>query len=77
MPTVYLFRIDGAKDNDEYFANMRSSVAHAYAGVEFRVGKVGWIPDLVRVVIEASPDRCTLTLIELEQTESVALISCR
>jgi hypothetical protein len=77
MSTAYLFRIDGAKDNDEFFGALRSSVAHAYAGVDFRVGKTGWIPDLVKVVVEEPPDRCALTLIELEATESVALLSCR
>ncbi len=77
MSTAYLFRIDGAKDNDDFFAAMRTSVSHGYAGVDFRVGAAGWIPDLVKVVVEKSSDRCSLTLIELEATESVALISCR
>jgi hypothetical protein len=77
MSTVYLFRVDGAKDNDEFFGAMRASARHVYSGVDFRVGTVGWIPDLVKLVLEEPPDRCTLTLIELEATESVALISCR
>jgi hypothetical protein len=77
MTTTYLFRVDGAKDNDVFFAAMRSSVSQVYAGVDFHVGEGGWIPDLVRVVVEESPERCSLTLIELEATESGALISCR
>src|SRR5438552_1857138 len=77
MSTIYLFRVDGAKDNDAFFASMRSSVSHAYAGVDFRVGGAGWVPDLVRVIVDDPPDRCSLTLIELEATESVALMSCR
>src|SRR6266478_8809890 len=77
MATVYLFRVDGSKDNDEFFASLRTSASHVYAGVDFRVGASGWIPDLVRIIVEDPPDRCSLTLIELEATESVALISCR
>jgi hypothetical protein len=74
---TYLFRIDGAKDNDEFFAAMCSSVSHVYAGADFRVGAVGWIPDLVKIVVEEPLNRCSLTLIELEATESAALVSCR
>lgn len=77
MSTVYLFRVDGSKDNDEFFASLRVSASHVYAGVDFRIGASGWIPDLVKIVIEEPPDRCSLTLIELEATESVALISSR
>src|SRR5437899_9390134 len=77
MSTVYLFRVDGAKDNDEFFGATRASAHHVYAGADFRVGAAGWIPDLVKVVVEEPPERCSLTLIELEATESVALISCR
>jgi hypothetical protein len=73
---TYLFRIDSAKDNDEFFATLRTSATHVYAGVDLHIG-VGWVPDLVKVVVEESPDRCSLTLIELEATESAALISCR
>lgn len=77
MTTVFLFRVDGNKDNDDFFAASRVGAACAYAGVDFRVGRSGWIPDLVKVAIDDPPVRCTLTLIELEATESVALISCR
>jgi len=77
MSTVYLFRIDGAKDNDDFFAAMRPLVAQVYAGIEFRVGAAGWIPDLVRVIVEEPPDQCSLTLIELEAIDYVAWVSCR
>jgi hypothetical protein len=77
MPTTYLFRVDMAKDNDEFFAAILPSAAHAYAGLDLRVGTAGWVPDLVRVVVQDSTDSCCLTLIELEAIESVALISCR
>ena len=72
-----LFRIDGAKENDAFFAAMRSSASLVYAGLDFRVGSAGWVPDLVMVSVAEPPRRCSLTLIELEATESVALISSR
>ena len=77
MVNTFLFRVDGAKDNDEFFASFRSGVFCAYAGIDFRVGRAGWIPDLVKVVVDDSSSHCSLTLIELEATESVALVSCR
>jgi hypothetical protein len=76
MPTAYLFRIDGAKDNDDFFSALHPSFAHVYAGIDFKAGAPGWIPDFVKIVIEPG-QFCSLTLIELEATESVALISCR
>ena len=48
-----------------------------YAGLDLGVGSSGWVPDLVRVTVSDSPLRFSLTLIELEATRSVALISCR
>ncbi|HSY52952.1 MAG TPA: hypothetical protein VK785_00815 [Opitutaceae bacterium] len=77
MPTVYLFRIDGSKDNDAFFDALSPSAAHVYAGIDFRVGTVEWIPDFVKVDVDDSGSRCSLTLIELEATESEALRSCR
>src|SRR6266571_5731344 len=77
MATEYLFRVDGAKDNDDFFGIARASARHVYAGADFRVGAAGWIPDLVRLVLEEPPNTCTLKLIELEATESEALVSCR
>ncbi len=77
MSTVYLFRIDGAKDNDTFFDSARPDACSVYAGVDFRAGASAWIPDFVRVIIEEPPHASRLTLIELEATESAALISCR
>src|SRR5262245_15322017 len=77
MSAVYFFRVDGAKDNDVFFGAVRGSAYLVYAGVDFRVGNTGWIRDLVKLVVEEPPSTCTLTLIELEATESAALISCR
>jgi hypothetical protein len=77
MSSAYLFRIDGAKDNDEFFATMSSSVSQVYAGVDIHLGTAGWIPDLIKVVVEGPDQSCSLTIIELEAIESAALISCR
>jgi hypothetical protein len=77
MGSSYLFRIDGARDNDEFFETMRPSMSHVYAGVDLRIGAPGWIPDLVKIEIDVEAASCKLTLIELEATETVALVSCR
>jgi hypothetical protein len=72
-PAVYLFQIDGAQNNDAFFNSLRSSASFFYKGSAFRVGD--WIPDGVRVDVQES--HCFLTLIELEDTKSNALISAR
>ncbi len=77
MSSDYLFRIDGAKDNDAFFDGARLAACNVYAGVDFRAGACGWIPDFVRVIVGDPPDIRRLTLIELEATESAAIISCR
>jgi hypothetical protein len=77
MPTVYLFRIDGSKDNNDFFEALSPSAAYVYAGSDFRVGTADWIPDFVKVLIDDATSRCFLTLIELEATKSEALRSCR
>jgi hypothetical protein len=75
----YLFRFDGAKDNDEFFDRARheSDVLY-YAGIEMRVGP--WIPDGIRVRVSDRPDEpggIQIVLIELEPTEVQARISAR
>jgi hypothetical protein len=77
MPTAYLFRIDGSKDNDAFFEALSPSAAHVYAGIDLRVGVIEWIPDFVKVDVDDSNSHCALTIIELEATESEALRSCR
>lgn len=74
---TYLFRIDGAKDNDAFFDAMRQSVSHVYAGIELRIGSEAWVPDLVKIAVPEPPDHFSLTLIELEATKSAAKIACR
>lgn len=51
-------------------------VEQVYAGVEMKIGR-GWIPDFVEVCCDLAEKTCTIRLIELEATETVALISAR
>lgn len=74
---VYLFRIDGSRDNDAFFDALRAAASLVYAGVDLRIGEHGWIPDLVRVEMSHASGELVITLVELEATASVALISCR
>ncbi len=75
----YLFRFDGAKDNDEFFYGARhESEVMYYAGIEMRVGP--WIPDGIRVSLSdrpGEPGDIQIVLIELEPTDVQARISAR
>jgi len=73
MSTVYLFQTDMAQNNDIFFDSLFPSASVFYKGITFKVGL--WIPDGLRVDVQES--RCLLTLIELEDTKSNALISSR
>jgi hypothetical protein len=77
MQTRYLFRLDMAKDNDEFLALRRTrQVDHVYSGTPMKVGP-GWIPDFLELVVDRDSQFCRLTLIELEATEIAARASCR
>jgi hypothetical protein len=75
----YLFRFDGAKDNDEFFDGARhESEVMYYAGIEMRVGP--WIPDGIRVRLSdrpGEPGDIQIVLIELEPTDVQGRISAR
>ena len=76
MSTVYLFQIDSAENNDAFFDALLKTLDPStpfYKSVAFRVGD--WIPDGVRIDVEES--RCSLTLLELEDTKPEARKSCR
>lgn len=77
MTVKYLFRLDLAKENDEF---MRLSgfegFAQVYSGAVIKIGS-GWIPDFIEVVYDSPQSACTVTLIELEATKAAALISAR
>lgn len=73
----YLFRLDMAKDNEEFLALRQTrQVDHAYSGTPMKVGP-GWIPDFIEVAVDSASGTCRLTLIELEATEVPARASCR
>jgi hypothetical protein len=77
MQTRNLFRLDMAKDNDEFLALRRTRhVDHVYSGTPMKVGP-GWIPDFLEPLIDHDSDTCRLTLIELEATEIAARASWR
>ena len=77
MPIKYLFRFDGAKDNDEFFNSARGrGISNVYAGFEMEIGP-GWIPDFLLVSRDDAKGHCTLTLIELESRRMDALVSSR
>lgn len=77
MTVKYLFRLDGAKDNDEFMQlSLSEGVEQVYSGVEMKVGP-GWIPDFIEAVCNSTESACVVTLIELEATEAAALISAR
>ncbi len=77
MSVEYLFRFDGAKDNDGFFKSTRErGTDHAYAGLTMEVGP-GWIPDFLTVSLDEEKEQCTLVLIELEAKRADALVSSR
>jgi hypothetical protein len=66
-----------AKENDGYLGLERKEpIDWAYAGISMRVDH-GWIPDFVEAVVDGEAKSCRLTLIEVEATETAALVSCR
>lgn len=77
MTIDYLFRFDGAKDNDKFFEGAKKrGIDNVYAGIEIEVGP-GWIPDFLMVSRDDTERHCTLTLIELESRKMDALASSR
>ncbi len=77
MNRRFLFRLDGSKDNDNFFACCRQQGnTVAYSGRAMTVGP-GWIPDLIAVESVDNGAGYSVTLIELEASEIVARASCR
>lgn len=77
MARTFLFRFDGSRDNDAFFAHAQANgTVHVYAGVELRLEK-GWIPDFLEVSCTDEADKLSMTLIELEAEENQARISAR
>lgn len=75
MPRTFVFRLDGAPDNDAYLQLARSKGHVVYAGIAMTLER-GWIPDFVEVVA-GDDGSCAITLVELEATTTAALIGAR
>lgn len=76
MPGTFLFRFDGARENDEFLNHARSKGHRVYAGIAMQLQR-GWIPDFVEVSLDEEVATCTITIVELESTEGSALVSAR
>jgi hypothetical protein len=77
MKHRFLFRLDGSKENDEFFLCRRGQASCvAYSGTAMSVGP-GWIPDLIEVDVSEDESSATVTLIELEAVDITARASCR
>jgi hypothetical protein len=77
MSRPFLFRIDNARDNDE-FMNLRRE-RHGdrlFSGTAIKIGP-GWIPDYIELSVDEGKNEIRLTLIELEANEGTARASCR
>lgn len=76
MPKTFLFRFDGARENNEFLEHARLKGYLVYAGLAMQL-QHGWIPDFVEVSLDEETIKCTITIVELESTEVTALISAR
>jgi hypothetical protein len=76
MPEIFLFRFDGARENDEFLNHARSKGHTVYAGLAMQLQR-GWIPDFVEVSLDEEVATCTITIVELESTEGSAVASAR
>jgi len=76
MPDTFLFRFDGARENDEFLNHARSKGHIVYAGLAMQLQR-GWIPDFVEVSLDEEVATCTITIVELESNEGSALVSAR
>jgi len=75
MSKRFLFRFDGARENDAFLEAYRSKGHVVYAGQVVTLER-GWIPDFVEVHVDEH-GQCTMTLIELEASETRALVGAR
>lgn len=76
MHRAFLFRFDGARENDEFLEHARSQGHLVYSGIEMKLTR-GWIPDFIEVLLDDNAVECSLSIYELESTETVALVSAR
>ena len=76
MPQTFLFRFDGARDNDDFLEHSRSQGHIVYAGLAMQLN-YGWIPDFIEVSQHDDLPTYVVTIIELESTSNVARVSAR
>jgi len=77
MTDRYLFRLDGSRENDEFFSLYSSPSCRAtYSGTPMKIGP-GWIPDFLEVKVSNGGLDFKVILIELEATQTTALESAR
>ena len=79
MSKTFLFRFDGARENDEFLEHARSQGHLVYEGLAMQL-QHGWIPDFVEVPLHGETEdgpACAVTIVELEGTAGVALVSAR
>lgn len=72
---TFLFRLDGAQENDAFLEQARLDGLVVYAGLAMTLD-CGWVPDFVEVRADESGG-CSLTLVELEATANMARIGAR
>jgi hypothetical protein len=76
MSDTFLFRFDGARENDPFLNHARSKGHLVYAGIAMQLQR-GWMPDFVEVSLDDKVATCAITIVELESTEGSALVSAR
>ena len=74
MNKAFLFRFDGARENDTFLDHARSLGQLVYTGIEMKRPR-GWIPDFIEVLLDENAAACSLTIFELESTGNVARLS--
>lgn len=77
MTDRYLFRLDGSRENDEFFRLYSSSDCRVtYSGTPLKIDP-GWIPDFLEVKVDSGGTALAAILIELEAIRITALESAR
>jgi len=77
MTRPFLFRIDNARDNDEFMDLRRERHGdRLFSGTAIKIGP-GWIPDYIELTTDEAKNETRLTLIELEANDATARASCR
>src|SRR5579859_5078721 len=71
----FLFRFDGARDNNPYIEIAQERGFVVFAGTAMQIGP--WTPDFMRVMLDEDGQNCEIAIIELEANATAARISAR